>query len=303
MQLINPEVRIETTNFCNAKCTICPRKSFTRKQMTMDDIHFAKLVNEADSLGAKTISIFGYGEPLMDKTIGWKVGYVGVLGMESFLTTNAGLLTTDMAYTLLKASLTHIRFSVHGLWKNYEKVHRGLKFDTAMRNITNFIAINKTVFDKRCKVDVTVIPMHGETVDEIRDFWGGKVDELEIWRPHNWTDGKTYRKTKRRLKTCGRPFNGPIQVNVDGTMMICCFDYNGLLTMGDTHKSSIEDILKGDRFNEVRRKHKDGNLAGLICETCDQLNQEDDSPLLYSSIDKNINKTSSTKFQLDSKEL
>ena len=81
--------------------------------------------------------------------------------------------------------------------------------------------------------------------------------------------------------------------------MVCCFDFNAKLTVGDTRKNTIEEILKGKEFSEIRNKHADGNLTGLICETCDQLN-EDDDPLLYSSRDpdKQIGTTSSTKFKI-----
>jgi len=300
LKLINSEVRIENSSLCNAKCTICPRKSFARPKMTMDNLSFAKLVNQAHGLGAELISIFGYGEPLMDEDVAWKTSYVTNLEMDTFITTNAALLNTDMAYDLLKAGLTHIRFSVHGTFENYEKVHKGLKFNVVIRNIFNFIKVNEVVFDKQCEVSVTVIPMHGETVDEIRKFWDGKVDYLEIWEPHNFTQGKTFRKKNRGLKSCNRPHSGPVQINSDGTMMVCCFDYNGELTVGCTNVDSIEDILKGEAYNTIREKHWEGDLSGLICEGCDQLNVESESPLLYSSRDPEckIGKTSSTKFEL-----
>jgi hypothetical protein len=149
---------------------------------------------------------------------------------------------------------------------------------------------------------VSVIPMHSENIDAIKEFWLGMVDYLEIWRPHNWVYGKNYRRNNRRKSTCGRPFSGPVQINADGKMMVCCFDYNAEMTVGDTYESTIEDILKGDKFNKIVKKHALGDLIGLPCEKCDQLNEytEEDYPLLYSNRDKEkkINVTSSTKFEL-----
>lgn len=303
MKLLNKEARIESCNSCNSACTICPREKMTRPIVTMSFWQFWSLVDQAKALGAETISVFGYGEPLLDQDITGKVAYCTKQGLKTFITTNASLLNTNMAYGLLRARLSHIRFSVHGFYDNYEKVHRGLKFNDVMRNITNFSKINKVQFDHACKMDVSVIPMHGETVDEITKFWGKIVDDIEIWNPHGWAGGRSYRELKRRLKSCGRPFNGPIQIQADGKMIICCFDTNGELTVGDTNKESIEDILKGERFNEIRRKHAEGDLTGLICNMCDQLNIEDTSPLLYSTIDNEINKTSSTKFKLHVEEI
>lgn len=302
-KLINGECRIETCNSCNSACTICPREKMTRPKITMSFWHFWNLVSQVRALGADTISAFGYGEPLLDPDIVGKVAYCTKEGLKTFITTNASLLNTNAAFGLLRAGLSHIRFSVHGIFDNYEKVHKGLKFNDTLRNIANFSKINKVQFDHACRVDVTVIPMHGETVDEILSFWRSMVDHIEIWRPHNWVSGRTYRPLKRILKSCGRPYNGPVQIQADGKMIICCFDTNGELTVGDTYKESIENILKGDRFNEIRRQHASGDLSGLICQRCDQLNIEEASPLLYSTIDNEINKTSSTKFKLHVEEI
>ncbi len=252
-------------------------------------------------MGAKTISMFGYGEPLTDPKIVKRVQLVSNLGMESFITTNASLLGTDLGGELIDAGLTHIRFSAHGLWDDYEAVHRGLKFNKVLRNTGNFIhqARGKVL------ISVSVIPMHGELIDTIRNFWESRVDYLEIWKPHNWTDGREYRwSTQKRKKTCGRPFNGPVQIQSDGKMVCCCFDYNGLLEVGDTYQNTIEEILKGDEYNSIRAKHESGDLSGLICDSCDQLNVGDTNPLLYSSRDpeRNIGLTSSTKFKLEEKD-
>ena len=151
-----------------------------------------------------------------------------------------------------------------------------------------------------CKASVSVIPMHGESVEQIRNFWEPMVDWLEIWKPHNWTTGRDYRKVINRKKSCGRPFNGPVQIQSDGRMIVCCFDYNGVLEVGNTNVHSIAHILKSDKFNRIRKKHKKGDLTGLICEHCDQLNEYEESPLLYSSRDhsREVGYTSSIKFKL-----
>ena len=143
--------------------------------------------------------------------------------------------------------------------------------------------------------------MFNDNTETIKDFWKTWVDHLEIWKPHNWVTGKKYREVKPRKKTCGRPFRGPVQIQADGKMIVCCFDINGKLEVGDTHKNSIQEILRGDRFREIRKAHMEGNLTGLICEKCDQLNEERVSPLLFSTRDEFCltGKTSSTKFKIE----
>jgi len=294
MNLINKEVRIETTNFCNAKCIMCPRDEMTRPRVTMGYDHFTDLVTQAYEMGATLISPFGFGEPLMDKDIVDKIAFCSRMGLETFITTNASLLTLDMGRALLDAGLSHIRFSAHGTFLNYERVHKGLSFIKFMRHVFNFIKVRR---DLPCKIDVTVMPMNGESIEDILNFWEGKIDDIEIWKPHNF-GVKDYRSGERKLKTCGRPKVGPIQIQADGKVIPCCFLTNGEIILGDTYKNSIKDILRSEKYQELRWKHETGDLTGLPCETCDQLMIQETSPLLYSSIDSEINKTSSTKFNL-----
>lgn len=300
-KLVNPEVRIETTNHCNATCIMCPREKMTREKKTMPFHHFCYLVNQAKELGAEHISVFGYGEPMLDEGIAEKIRYCTDQGLYTFFTTNASLLDIEMASALLDAGLCHIRFSIHGLQtKTYEAVHRGLKMDETIRNINNFIAMNN-IKKVKTLTDVIFMPMHNEDIEDIKARWLPHVHYLEIWEPHNWTDGRYYRDVKQQKKTCGRPFRGPIQINADGAMMVCCFDYDAKLTIGDTYKDSIEEILLGTALQIIQAAHRDGYLGNLICAQCDQLNEYKNSPLLYSNRDKSraIGKTTAIKFNLE----
>jgi len=302
MKLRNGEIRIENCSLCNARCIICPREKLTRPQVIMTNKHFAYLVDQAKDLGADLISIFGFGEPLIDRDIVWKVQYCSNLGLDTFITTNASLLNTDAAYGLISAGLSHIRFSCHGVYDNYEAVHKPLKFGKVIRNIYNFIKVNNVRYGHSCKVSMTVIPMHGETIGEIRSFWFDSVDYLEIWRPHNFAYGKAYRKGESTRRTCFRPFNGPLQINADGMAMVCCFDFNGEMIVGCTRSQTLEEIIKGAYFRDIRERHERGDFDGLPCKTCDQLFEYagDENPLLYSNRDpdREIGKTSSAKFKL-----
>ena len=302
MNLINPEVRLETTNFCNARCTICPREKMTRPMMTMDLEHYKTIVDQVADLGAEEISPFGYGEPLMDKGIVAKVAYANSRHLATFLTTNASLLNETKGLELIDSGLSHIRFSVHGVGKAYEEVHLNLSWKKTKGNIVSFLKSNAER-GYPVKVDLSFIPMGIYTQDDIDNIiamWeNAGINDIEMWKPHNWTTGRGYREVTLRKKTCGRPQRGPIQIQADGKAIVCCFDFDGVLTVGDTHNETIQKILRGDRYREIRHRHEDGNLEGLLCETCDQLN-EGDSPLLYSTVDKGreSGRTSSTKFRL-----
>ena len=297
----NKELRIENCAKCNSRCTICSYSYMRRMKDVISQEHFEKLVDQGINLGVDTVSVFGFGEPYIDPMLEDKIAYCSERELMTFVTTNASILSEDRAHKTLRAGLTHIRFSVHGLHDTYEKVHKGLKWKRTIENIDNFIRLNRDEYDNACQTSVSVIPMHGESIDEIRNFWEPNIGFLEIWRPHNWASTKKFRKLKdERKMTCGRPHNGPVQILADGRMIVCCFDYDAKMVVGDTYFDTIENILKGERFNAIRKAHECYDKTGLLCENCDQLQDEDESPLLYSNRDETceVGKTSSTKYKL-----
>ena len=301
-KLINPEVRIENTSKCNAACIICPREKLTRPQVTMLNGHYLNLVEQAYHLGAKSIGAFGFGEPLLDDKLPQKIEYISKRGLESHITTNASLLNLDMIWRLLDAGLTQIRFSVHAISPStYSNVHRGLSWFETTKNIFNFININEKLGHK-CTTHMIVIPLHGESVDEIRDTWESATDYLEVWKPHNWLGGRGYREGRQKKLTCGRLFSGPVQIQADGTVIPCCFITNSEIVLGNTYKNTIYEILMSDEYEKLRMAHRIGKLQSWSCVECDQLFDNGvESPLLYSNLDKEMKtgKTSIVKFNLE----
>lgn len=303
MRLINPEIRIEPTNLCNANCIMCPRELLTRPKSIMPYEHCKNLINQAKDLGVETITHCGLGEPLIDSNLEAKIGYSAMMGLQSYLLTNASLLHKERSHQIIDSGLNMMRFSIHSLNREgFEKIHVGLNFYNVMSNIQSFLDLN-TRMNNPITTQITALALNGESIDDIRNFWEHKVDYLEIWQPHNWAGQKQYRGIKRQKNTCGRPFKGPLQINVDGKMMVCCMDSNAEMIVGDTYTDTIEDIVRGEPYREIRRKHIEGTLNGLPCERCDQLNEEEESPLLYSNRDKDrkTGRTSSLKFNLEDK--
>jgi len=248
-------------------------------------------------LGGKAVSLFGFGEPLLDKGLIEKVQHCGDLGLTTYITTNGQALTINKSKRLLAAGLKNIRFSIHAISpKDYMDVHKGLDWLTVWRNLANFLYQNKKD-GHPCKVHLSVIPMHEERVIDIRRTWEKYVDFLEVWRPHNWGGAKSFRAVFNHKTTCGRPFNGPLQIQADGNVIPCCFLTNGEVILGNTYEKTIKDILLDEPYHRLQEAHRTGNLKGYPCENCDQRNEDQGNILLYSSRDpeKKTGVTSSCK--------
>jgi len=299
-KLICKEVRIENCSVCNARCTICPREKMTRSKVVMSNEHFNYVLGQSIQLGAEQVSIFGFGEPLLDNHIAYKIEVASDWDLETHLTTNASLLSPQMTKDLLYAGLSHIRFSVHATTPaNYAAVHCGLDWYVVVGNMEFFRDLNNNL-GHPCTIHITCIPQHNESVDEIREkweFWGG--DYLEIWRPHNWGGKKEYRKG-RANKMCFRPFSGPVQIQADGNVIPCCFLIDGEVVLGNTYNHTMENILRGDAYKAFQEKHQKNVLEKLPCGSCDQRFESEESPLLYSNrdYDRELNKLSTSKIKL-----
>ena len=117
-------------------------------------------------------------------------------------------------------------------------------------------------------------------------YWEEKADAIEIWKPHNFGDGRDYRQRYEEVafkNTCGRPENGPLQIQWDGEVIPCCYDYNNQIVLGNAFKEPVLDILNAEKFRLLRYAHnkKEFHLFPY-CDQCDQLLEHTDA-LVYTS--------------------
>lgn len=288
MKLTNPEVRIETTNICNASCIMCPREKMDRLEGVMNAKLFKKIVDEAKSLGTKNIFLGGFGEPLTDPMIVDRVRYVKQQGMYCNFISNGSLWNKDITVQLIEAGLDEVRFSFYGQDKQtYEIVHRGLNYDITHNNIRNVIETRNRLGRKKPVVLVYFLTLDNnqKQVEAFREEWETLADFIEIWRPHNFGDGRDYRNRQevRKKESCGRPKRGPVQFQYDGTIIPCCYDYGGKMILGDIHDNTIPEILRGEKYEALRRAHESGDFsAAPYCNECDQLLEHSDA-LVYTN--------------------
>ena len=259
---------------------MCPRESHTRRHGVMDQTAYEASIDEVAALGAKQVVLTGFGEPMLDRHLEQKISYAKSKGLRTYIITNGSALTPKRAYKLLMAGLDEMRVSFYGMESStYNAVMRGLDFDRTVKNLMNFLAVRNSL-EINCKVQLSylVLPENEKDVDEFRRFWEPKVDFIEIWKPHNFGDGKDFRQRIGIKKTCGRPDNGPLQIQWDGTVIPCCYDYNNQIQLGNAFEDSVPDILRGEKYQAIRDAHSKGEFWRFpYCDQCDQLLEHEDA--------------------------
>lgn len=298
------EIRFETTTKCNYNCIICTRDKFQRKIETMSLERFKNLFDKigAETSQYNTVTFSGFGEPLLDKTLNDKIKYARSKGFEVLILSNASLLTVKRFKELEDLGVKSIRISFYGLSPEvYSLVH-------GISDLNRFNKVKETIVEiarmrKKTEIILTYNDVEGINSSETNswiEFWKDHADLIEVWRPHNWVDGRNYRIVQnKKLRTCGRPWNTPLQIQVDGTVNMCCFDFNGKLLLGDLNKQTLMEIFSSDNFNKILHCHETGDFvdSNLICENCDQRNRIKSDVMIYNSkyqIGDRVGKVSTT---------
>ena len=298
------EIRFETTTKCNYNCIICPRDKLTRKVETMPLQRFKDLFDKilTETSQYDTVTFSGFGEPLLDSTLDEKIKHVRSHGFDVLILSNASLLTVARFKTLEELGVKSIRISIYGMspavYSGVHGVSNPKLFSKLMENLVEMASIRE-----KTEILLTyniVEGVNSSETDSWIEFWKDRVDLVEVWRPHNWVDGRDYRIVQQeKLKTCGRPWATPLQIQVDGTVNMCCFDFNGQLLLGDLKTQTLEEIFSSEAFMKILHCHETGNFtsSNLICENCDQRNKVKSDVMIYNSkfdISERVGKVSTT---------
>lgn len=272
---------------CSAHCVICPREQYKQKLRSMEMGLFKKIIDDAAQYEIESIDTCGFGECFMDKHLFERFEYIrkNIPGCEIFVSSTAFYMD-ESKWDAVAQYIDILKLSIYGTTKEtYEAFHRGnIKYEIAMDNIFGFIEYAKSLI-----ISPRIVGLFVETKsnwyerDKWLDIWEPKLDEVMVWKPHNWVDGRSYRTVdKTRQISCGRPFNAPLYVQTDGIVVPCCWDIHQRIPLGDMKTQTIEEVYRGGPYMDLRRAHELGNFDKYICGECDQTNHNPGS-LIYSS--------------------
>jgi len=269
------EIRIEPSTRCNYHCTMCSRDTFRRRREVMTNARFERIVSQARQtlphLALCTVS--GFGELATDPHWKDKLALARTFFPRVHVVTNLSLVA-DRDLADLARLATEVRVSLSAVDdETLQAIHRPpalVSYAQLAARIQRLAEHRSAEFSLR--LTCSALPENEALLEQWIETWQPLVDGLEIWRPHNWVTGQRFRKTDgKRVASCGRPATGPLQVQVDGTMNVCCFDYNGEMLIGDLNRQTFAEILTGEPLARIRHLHATGGADELpLCARCDQ---------------------------------
>ena len=274
-------IYIETTNYCNAHCIMCPHDKMNRKKGCMDWGLFTRLIDQCAEFEGRGLNIFLHkdGEPLMDLRIFDRIGYARQKLPRSRLhfNTNAALMDADKAEAILKSPLDSIVFSIDGASaQTYEAIRQGLNYERVMANIQTFFRL-KRALGARLHVTLQMVmnQSNQQEVARYRDLWGGLANRVVFKPMHNFlvqgTSVHGANLNARQLSRCKMPFK-EVFVYWNGDVALCCWDYDHLAPTGNLIEQALLTIYNGPRFQQVRRAMKQLDCSRIYpCVSCSQI--------------------------------
>ena len=214
LRIKKPKVfNIETTNYCNMKCIMCPRTTLmTRKNIWIEDDTFLKIINQIQPYSnqdlekfwnfveteygltgnepnentfyfhvvSRCVILHGYGEPLLDKKIIERIKACSKRDIPTYFSCVPANLTLERAREVMDAGLTVFKFSIDALDDEWQKKIRGNQnnFNTSYRTLLEIINLKETQGYRTLLVP-TMIALSEDTASRqmhsrFMELWEGK---------------------------------------------------------------------------------------------------------------------------------
>lgn len=276
-------VHIENTNFCNARCVMCPNATMKRKKGILSFDEYKRIIDDLEEVGTKRINIHGIGEPLLDRNLLEKIRFAKERGVHVLTVTNGSLLNEELSNQLVSSGIDEVYFSVDAYDRErYSNIRIGLDRDRVYRNILDFIAL-KDFLKKKIKTVIRAIYIIQNERDltdlkRFKDFWSSKNVEMQITNLGSWGEnvdidipkGSIHNIRFLDMYPCRLLFTEPY-ISHDLKVFPCCYDYEGRLVLGDLRENRFREVwFHNERLDIERYRHLfDRGRKSSPCDRCD----------------------------------
>ncbi|MBR4071890.1 MAG: SPASM domain-containing protein [Clostridia bacterium] len=262
---------VEITNICNKNCSFCPKNNRPKRKMTEEEftVIAKKLRGVTDYLYYHVM-----GEPLTHPQLCSFIKTANEMGFKSAVTTNGSLLR-EKGDGLIESGVYKVNISVH----SFE--------DGTKEDYLSYINDCIDFADKASKNGIlTVMRLWNNGHD------GGLNDETLLLMKEKligeWKEGtRGYRIRNKLHLEYGERFDWPdmtadnygndvfcyglkdhFGVLCDGTVIPCCLDHEGDISLGNIFSENIEDILSGKRATDMRDGFSRRCATEELCRRC-----------------------------------
>jgi pyruvate-formate lyase-activating enzyme len=287
-------VLLDTTNLCNARCPFCPLfvgnhqvDRTVRPATVMDQALYERILTELAGWNREVVIVSSSnGEILQDPKFIERMAAVHRIGIGRFihLLTNGQFLNADASAAILDAGVARIILGFDGASKEVYEAHRvRCDYERVLTNIRGFVEMrrgHKAKTSIEIKFVRTTRNEHevAQAYKMFAEIMDAELDQFHDCLAHDWSDGDMastglYYLDKypkgARLKTCWY-FDTGLQIQPDGKIGACCWDYNLTISGGDLGdvKDGVLAAWRSTQHAEFARKLENPATTPPKCETC-----------------------------------
>lgn len=272
------ELDIEVTSSCDADCIMCPRKAMSRRVGPMDLTLFKKIIDEAVALDVQELQLNGYGEISVLRNYREYISYIREKSrsIKININTNGMRMNEEMAKFYVQSGVNFINVTIDGaIAETYESIRKGLKLETVENNVKRLIRLRNEAGKKSPLVMVNMIAMP-QNIDEVEMFlqkWKGVADRVTISGLVSRGGSVSFAQIGNRNweKTPCFLLWKQMPVLSDGTVALCCDDWDGKISQGNLNHSTIKEVWTSNKRQNFRKAHLAGKAAKIpLCQGCQQ---------------------------------
>ena len=272
---------VEITNVCNLSCTFCPKTK--RESAFMEKTLFRRILLE---LKGRTEYIYFHimGEPLLHPALGDFLDLCYEFGFKVNITTNGTLMEKAGDTLISKPALRMASISLH----SFEANESSSVVDRYLDEIFSFIrkareegrpqvflrlwnlsegAQNKN--NKHIQRRITqefALPYSIE--DKLTPCNGIKLGEKLFLSQAEVFDWPAVNKEIISREGFCYGLRDQFGILVDGTVVPCCLDCEGAISLGNIKEQSLEEILTGERSKELFDGFSRRKAVEELCQKC-----------------------------------
>lgn len=239
-----------------------------------------------------TVQLFWQGEPLLNTHLPEMVRIARSAGMFTVVSTNAQLLTEEMAERLVNAGLHRLIVSIDGLsQESYSAYRTGGSLELALAGL-------KAVHEAKKRVGKRLFPIVELQMLRLRSNeheWstlrhnyrrlGADRLVFKTAQFYNYAEGDALMPTDERYSRyrlgedgqyhlkrtvrnrCRRLWNSCV-IGVDGTVYPCCYDKEHQFPLGNLKTQTMAEIWHGEKANRFRRMILSDAAKVNMCTNC-----------------------------------